>query len=161
MHSKIFQISKTPIDKECYLNEDTLTQEDDSYYGYCSEIDDKMRKYNINCLVERTLPKGMFELTSESTMRYNGGLEQWKDSFVADIRKKVEAINTANMIECIGPVYQLEKALKDPLDIACLFYLDKEGIQSYVENSFSFIDFICTLEVGATLYIGGGIDYYF
>lgn len=48
MHSRIFQISKTPINKECYLNEDTLTQEDDSYFDYYSEIDDKIRKYNIN-----------------------------------------------------------------------------------------------------------------
>ena len=30
MHSRIFQISKTPINKECYLNKDTLAQEYDS-----------------------------------------------------------------------------------------------------------------------------------
>ena len=105
MHSRIFQISKTPINKECYLNKDTLTQEYDSYFDYYLEINDKLRKYNINCLVERVLPKGMFELTSENTMRYNGGLEQWKESFVADIRKKAEAINTANMMECMGPLH--------------------------------------------------------
>ncbi|MCD7940605.1 MAG: hypothetical protein LUH50_11425 [Bacteroides intestinalis] len=160
MHSRIFQISKTPINKECYLNARTLTQEDNSYFDYYSEIDDKIRKYNINCLVERVLPKGMFELTSENTMRYNGGLEQWKESFVADIRKKAEAINTANMMECIGPLYQLENTLKDPFDTAYLFYLDKEGIQSYAEHSFAFINFIHSLEVGATLYIGGIIDYH-
>ena len=33
MHSRIFQISTEPIDKENYLNEDTLQQGDGSFYG--------------------------------------------------------------------------------------------------------------------------------
>ena len=32
MHSRIFQISTEPIDKENYLNEDTLQQGDGSFY---------------------------------------------------------------------------------------------------------------------------------
>lgn len=34
MHSKIFQITTTKVDKECYLNEDTLMQGDNSYFDY-------------------------------------------------------------------------------------------------------------------------------
>ena len=41
MHSRIFQISTEPIDKENYLNEDTLQQGDGSFYDYCSEIDEE------------------------------------------------------------------------------------------------------------------------
>ena len=49
MHSRIFQISTEPIDKENYLNEDTLQQGDGSFYDYCSEIDEEDR-------VKRILP---------------------------------------------------------------------------------------------------------
>ena len=47
MHSRIFQISTEPIDKENYLNEDTLQQGDGSFYDYCSEIDEEDRKEDI------------------------------------------------------------------------------------------------------------------
>lgn len=50
MHSRIFQISTEPIDKENYLNEDTLQQGDGSFYDYCSEIDEENRKEDI-CIV--------------------------------------------------------------------------------------------------------------
>ena len=51
MHSRIFQISTEPIDKENYLNEDTLQQGDGSFYDYCSEIDEENRKEDIANLV--------------------------------------------------------------------------------------------------------------
>ena len=35
MHSRIFQISTEQIDKENYLDENTLNQGDDSFYDYC------------------------------------------------------------------------------------------------------------------------------
>lgn len=161
MHSRIFQISTMRIDKENYLNEDTLQQGDGSYYDYCSDIDDDGRKEDITNLVNYALPKGMFELVSEDAIRYNGGVEQWKEEYVANIHKKAEAITTKNMLDFIGPVYQLEKALENPLDIAYHFYLDGEGSQSFAEKSFAFMEFVCSLEPGATLYIGGVIDYHF
>lgn len=51
MHSRIFQISKMWIEKENYLNEDTLHQGDGSFYDYCAEIDDEERKEDIRYLV--------------------------------------------------------------------------------------------------------------
>lgn len=160
MHSRIFQISTTRVDKDNYLNEDTLQQGDGSYYDYCAEIDDEERKQNIADLVEYALPKGIFELTSDDTIRYNGGVEQWKEEFVANIRKKAEAITTDNVLEW-GSVYYLKEALKNPLNTDYHFYLDGEGCQSYAEQSFAFMEFVCTLEPGTTLYIGGVIDYHF
>ena len=144
MHSRIFQISKMWIGKENYLNEDTLHQGDGSFYDYCAEIDDEERKEDIRYLVNTALPKDMFELVGDDTMRYIGGVEQWKENFVTNIRKKAEAITTEN-----------------PLDIAYHFYLDGEGYQSFAEKSFAFMEFVCTLEPGTILYIGGVIDYHF
>ena len=162
MHSRVFQISTTQIDKENYLNEDTLNQGDNSFYDYCADISDEERKEEITNLVNSILPKGMFELVSEDTIRYTGdGMEQWKEKYVAEIRKKADAITTENMLEFVGPVYQLEKALENPLDIAYHFYLDGEGYQSFAEKSFAFMEFVCTLEPGTILYIGGVIDYHF
>lgn len=135
MHSRIFQISKMWIEKENYLNEDTLHQGDGSFYDYCAEIDDEERKEDIRYLVNTALPKDMFELVGDDTIRYIGGVEQWKENFVTNIRKKAEAITTENMLEFVGPVYQLEKALENPLDIAYHFYLDGEGYQSFAEKS--------------------------
>ena len=50
MHSKIFQITETRVSKDNYLNEDTLTQGDDSFFDYCAEIDDEERQFHIDNL---------------------------------------------------------------------------------------------------------------
>ena len=77
MHSKIFQITRTRVDKDNYLNEDTLMQGDDSFFDYCAEIDDEERQYHIDNLVNNILPKGMFEFVSTipydtMVVRHNG-----------------------------------------------------------------------------------------
>lgn len=160
MHSRIFQISTEPISKENYLNEDTLEQGDFAPYDYCSEINAEQRRWNIKRLVNEVLPKGMFELTSEDTMRYNGGIEQWKEEYVANIRAKAEAINVDNMLSW-NTRNELEKAIKNPLRTDNHFYLNGDGCQSFAEESFAFMDFVCSLEPDTILYIGGVIDYHF
>ena len=62
---------------------------------------------------------------------WNNGRE-----LVTNIRKKAEAITTENMLEFVGPVYQLEKALENPLDIAYHFYLDGEDTSHLPKNLF-------------------------
>ena len=128
MHSRIFQISKMWIEKENYLNEDTLQQGDGSFYDYCAEIDDEKRKEDIRYLVNTALPKGMFELVGDDTMRYIGGVEQWKENFVTNIRKKAEAITTENMLEFVGPVYQLEKGIGKSIGYCVSFLFGRRWI---------------------------------
>lgn len=161
MHSKIFQITQTRVNKDNYLNEDTLSQGDDGFFDYCAEIDDEERKFHIDNLVNNILPKGMFELISDDTMRYNGGAEQWRENFVTDIRRRAEAITPDSVQDWIGPVYQLEKFLKNPLDTAYWFYLNGERWQSYAEQSYEFLRQVCEFEPGTILYISGIIDYHF
>ena len=91
MHGKVFQITTERIAKENYLNEDTLSQGDYSFYDYCANIDDEERKDEIGWLVEHALPKGMFSLTGEDTIRYEGGMERWKEEYVANVHRKAEA----------------------------------------------------------------------
>ncbi len=161
MHSKVFQITTKRVDKDCYLNEDTLMQGDNSSFDYCAEIDEEERKYHINNLINHILPKEMFELVSEDTIRYIGGAEKWKEDFIAGIHSKVEAIIPDRVQEWIGPVYQLEKYLKNPLETAYWFYMDEEGCQSFAEQSYEFMRQMCEFEPGTLLYIGGVIDYHF
>ena len=117
MHSKIFQITETRVDRDNYLNEDTLEQGDGLYYYYCPEIDEDERKFHIANLIEKALLKGMFTLVAENTIRYNGGADKWKKEFVTAIQEKAQAITIENCMMCIGAVYQLEKFLKNPLDL--------------------------------------------
>ena len=127
MHSRVFQISTTQIDKENYLNEDTLNQGDNSFYDYCADISDEERKEEITNLVNSILPKGMFELVSEDTIRYTGdGMEQWKEKYVAEIRKKADAITVENMFEW-SSTYYLKQAIDNPLDTGYHFYLETDA----------------------------------
>lgn len=107
MHSKIFQITRTRVSQDDYLNESTLAQGDNSFFDYCGEIDEAERKFHIDNLVNNMLPKGMFELISEDTIRYIGGAEKWQADFVAGMRSKAEAVTPDKVLEWIGPVYQL------------------------------------------------------
>lgn len=102
----------------------------------------------------------MFELISDDAMRYNGGIEQWKKEYVANIKKKADALTVDNMLEW-GSTYYLKEAVENPLDVSYHFYLDGDGCQSFAEKSFAFMEFVCGLEPGTVLYIGGVIDYHF
>lgn len=160
MHSSIFQISEMPIDKENYLNENTLQQGEGSYYDYCANINDEERREEIADLI-KTLPKGMFELVDDDTIRYNGGADKWKEEFVATLQEKAKEVTTENCTMWIGAVYQLEKYLKNPLDTDYQFYMDEQGITGYAEQSYDFLRTVSELEPGTLLYIGGVIDYHF
>ena len=103
MHSKIFQITETRVDRDNYLNEDTLEQGDGHYYDYCSEIDEEERKFHIANLIEKSLPKGMFTLVAENTIRYNGGADKWKKEFVySHPRKGHKPLPLKTSMMCIG-----------------------------------------------------------
>ena len=111
-------------------------------------------------MVNSALPKGMFELLYEDTMRYNSGIEQWKEEYVVNIQKKAEVLTAENMLTW-SVTYNLKQAIENPLDVAYHFYLDGDGCQSFAESSFAFMAFVCTLEPNTILYIGGVIDYHF
>ena len=161
MHAKVFQITKTRVDKDDILDENTLTQGDGSYYDYCSEISDETRTELIAHLVNDILPKGMFTLIGSDEIVYNGGVEEWKAEWVRNIHNKDMEITTENVLDWIGPTYQLEKELKNPLHIDHHFYLSEDSCQSYAEPSAELMEMVCGLPVGTHLYFGGVIDFHF
>ena len=84
---------------------------DGSYYDYCSEISDETRTEMIDYLVNVLLPKGMFSLIGIDEMVYNGGADEWKAKWVKAIHDKAGEVTTENVLDWIGPTYQLEKEL--------------------------------------------------
>ena len=161
MHAKVFQITCQRVDKENTLNEYTLAQGDGSFYDYCAEITPECRKEMIVCLVNEILPKGMFSLIGDDELVYNGGAEEWKAEWVKAIHDKARKVTTKNVMDWIGPTYQLEKELKNPLHTDSQFYLSDETYQSYAEQSAQLMEMVCNLQVGTHLYIGGVIDFHF
>ena len=151
MHGKIFQITTVKVDEDGRLTENTIEQGDSTNYDYCSEIDDEERRESISYLVDDVLPAGMFELVSENVLRYNGGIEEWTEKFIGNIRQKMNAITTANAYKFVGPVYQLEKELKTPLHTGCQFYMDEESMQSYAEESYEFLCAVSSMKPGTLL----------
>ncbi len=160
MHSRIFQITKEQVERENYLNEDTLEQGDGSYIDYCAEISEAEREQSIACLVDDVLPKGMFTRLGANIIRYNGGMEQWKEQAIANIREKLSALTPENFFYG-SQFYDLKEAVVNPLNTAFLFYMDVAGEQSMPETSHNFIFYVSGLEEGTLLYIGGVIDYHF
>ncbi len=161
MHAKVFQITKQRVDGDNILDENTLTQGNGSDYDYCSEISEEARTKMIECLVNDILPKGMFSLIAEDEMVFNGGAEEWKASWVKEIQDKAREVTPQNVTEWIGAAYQLEKAIKNPLHTDSHFYLSDDTVQDFAEPSNELMRFVCSLEHGTHLFIGGVIDLHF
>lgn len=161
MHSTIIQITTEKVEKENFLTEDDVCTWECRDIDYCSEIDEDDRKDRIIRLVNNWLPSGMFTLMDDNTIRYNGGAEEWKEQWLKLIQDKASQITTDNVLSSIGPMYQLEKALLNPLDLGTLFYDDSENMTSYADHSAAFMRSVCQLEEGTLLYIGGVLDYHY
>ena len=161
MHSKIFQITENRVERDNFLDEDTLELGDGSFCDYCGNITQEDRREMIDCLVNHVLPMGMFQLAGDDEMVYMGGADSWKGKWVDAIHDKAQLVNTENVLDWIGAAYQLEKELENPLHTDFRFYLSEENTQSYAEPSRELMKMVCALEKGARLYIGGVIDYHF
>lgn len=160
MHSTIFQITTEMVEKGDFLNEGTLFQGNNSELDYCSDIDNKERKARIDDLVNKILPKGMFTLIDENTIRYNGGVEVWQEEWVKLIQEKCSLVTAGNIQEW-STLYHLKDAIDNPLNTGCRFYDDCIGCSDYSCKSGEFMKSLNDLKCGTLLYVGGVIDYYF
>lgn len=161
MHSKILQITENRVMSDNILDENTLRQGDYSEYDYCTNITEEVRKEVIDNLVNHILPTGMFKLIGVDEMVYLGGADEFKKKWVNAIHEKAELVNTENVLDWIGASYQLQKELENPLHTEFQFYLSEDNEQTYADKSQEFMSYVCRLEKGTHLYIGGVIDYHF
>lgn len=159
MHGTIYQLGTSPINEDEYMNPETISEGESVCIGYADEIAEAERKSQMEELVE-ILPKGMFTLNNDLTLTYNRGINEWRHHYARLIRERAEAIDTDNVTEWTGPVYQLQKAIINPLDTDSLFITDFGSNFGTAEHSAEFMRFVERLTPGNKLYAGMIADYY-
>ena len=161
MHSRIIQITDARIDKDNFLDENSIETGPNSLADYTAEISKEERRYAIENLVNHWLPKGMFSLGTEpDTIVYNGGMDDWlRNEWLPKIRQAAQNLSTHNVFKSPN-LYRMERLLDNALDIGTLFYLSSDNYQSYAERSTAFMEYINGYPEGQVFYICGVLDYH-
>jgi len=160
MHSTIYQISTEPIAERDLLRIDNIVAGEMASISYVCENDEDGRKFDIKRLMEHILPKGMFILSDENTLTYNGGFNMWKKSHFDRIKALSAQLKPANVMKYNGPIGELKKAIVNPLGISALFVTDFYGGAGTAECSADLMDMVSTLKKGDKLYLGAIFGYH-
>ena len=94
-------------------------------------------------------------------MTYNGGFKEWTKEYVAELQSRAKDIKPENVMQWIGPSYQLQKAIINALDTETLFVTDFWDTNGVAEKSTSFMQYVEKLTPGEVLHIGQVLDYHF
>jgi hypothetical protein len=158
MHSRIFQISKTPINIEDYIDES-------HYYDhwFTNEIadyvnGDTVRENDIDwlkaCVENRGISfspygDGMHIIVEDKVKYFESKFNRFHDSL-----KELSTVSIEEFIsgQCGLSMYNLKEAYDDRFG----FYVDSDET-----DLVTFDDFVRQAEVGAKYYIGTTIDYHF
>lgn len=160
MHGTIYQISTEHIDRDDYIGVETVSEGEMAGFDYLYETEEGERSKSIQYLAERILPKGMFSIAADGeSLVYQGGFEQWRKSYLNLIRSKTEVINEDNIMDWIGPAYQLQKAIVNPLDTSAYFVMESNRFGT-AERSRDLMVMISNLKEGTRLYIGEILGYH-
>lgn len=160
MHSTIYQVSTEPIAERDLLRIDNIVAGEMASISYVSENDEDGRKFDIKCLVEHILPKGMFTLSDENTLTYNGGFNMWKKSHFDKIKALSAQLKPANVMKYSGPIGELKKAIVNPLGTAALFVTEFYGGSGTGECSADLMYMVSELRKGDKLYLGAILGYH-
>ncbi len=160
MHSTIYQISTEPIAERDILRIDHIVAGEMASISYVCENNEEGRKFDIKCLVEHLLPKGMFTLSDDNSLIYNGGFTMWKKTHFENIKALSAQLTQANVMKWSGPVGQLKKAISNPLGTAALFVTEFYGGGGTAECSSDLMDMVSKLKKGDKLYLGAILGYH-
>lgn len=160
MHSTIYQISTEPIAERDLLHIDNIIAGEMASISYVNENDEEGRKFDIKCLVEHILPKGMFTLSDENTLSYNGDFNMWRKSHFDKIKALSAQLTPANVMKYNGPIGELKKAIVNPLGTSALFVTDFYGGGGTAECSADLMDMVSALSKGDKLYLGAILGYH-
>jgi len=160
MHSTIYQISTEPIAEKDYLRIDNIVAGEMASISYVSENNEDGRKFDIKCLVEHILPKGMFTFSDDNSLTYNGGFTMWRKSHFDNIKGLSAQLTPANVMKWSGPIGQLKKAIVNPLGTDSLFVTEFYGGAGTAECSADLMDIVSELKKGDRLYLGAILGYH-
>lgn len=162
MHSIIYQISNRPIAKEDAVCMDNIMPGDFVSLDYYYDLSEEECKDEIRRLAEHILPKGMFTVNADGkTLTYHGGFSAWSKSYIDNIRAKAEDVDESNVMQWIGPAYQLQKAVVNPLGTDRLFITDFYRRSGTAEHSRELMSLVKELQAGEQLYVGAVIGFHF
>ncbi len=161
MHSYIYQISQCPIGSVEYIGQDHIEAGEMASIDYCDEIEPSERMAALHNLVGRVLPAGMFTINPDGgSLTYQGGFTEWDREYVRSLLDKAASVNKANVFKYIGPAYQLQKAIVNPLGTDSLFVTDYADGIGTAERSRQLMRIIGGLQIGEKLYIGAILNYH-
>lgn len=162
MKSFIIQISLYPIVEDEYIKSNGISDGNMTSIESCMIIPQTERSQILKNLVNLTLPEGMFSLNPDiKSLTYRGGFTDWNRKYVSILREKGNAINETNVFKFIGPTYQLEKNIANPLNTDVLFITDFTQGCGMAELSRELMRVVSNLLVGAKLYVGAIFSYHY
>lgn len=160
MHSKIFQISKSPIDKEDYASPCYYYDNSDEFADYIG--DEEEGEFREDCI--KYLAKWLSDLFSYDGKAF---VYKGKDALQEFKRKWAEAIKdlasglTADNILSDGNINKL-KALARETHLDTSFRFDIEEWNGWAGPMHDLIDYAeYNLKSGDRIYIGAVIDYHY
>lgn len=160
MHGTIYQIDIKPIEETDILRLENIVAGEMASISYVYENNEDGRQHDIKCLIEHILPKGMFTLSAENTLTYNGGFSMWRKAHFDNIKSLSAKLTPANVMKWNGPIGQLKKAIVNPLVTDALFVTDFYGGGGTAECSADLMDMVSGMKRGDKLYLGAILGYH-
>lgn len=163
MHSTIYQISNSPIDKADYLKPELITPGEFVTIDYVGEpyTMDGQRANQILHFLNVTMPTGMFSLNHDYSLTFQGKFDEWKKSYYENVKEWCDLMTPDNMLAYIGPAFQVMKTINNPLNSDRLLVTDTYDRMGTAEKSGEFFrTFIRKLKPGDKIYFGAIYDYH-
>lgn len=139
------------MDKEDWLKEDDLYDEDLNFCDYVSDSED--RAYDLEWLKE-SLPPSIFKVNGDEIEIVSDGKEHIEE-WLKRVRKEVESLSYESVLSGFD-IYGLRNTLKNVFNVDFMFYTD---YSSYCHDSFDFLMDCINNYQGKKLYVCGILDY--
>lgn len=156
MHSYIFQIRTAPFSECEPLDPETILPGETVYFSYVYNVQYEERVNAIRNLVDNILPKGMFSVSQDNNLIYNGGFQMWQRSYFDGINSSANALTPDSKINPLGVIADLGQAILNPLNTSVLF----EFGDGFAEKSLGIMGMLDNLTKGDVIFIGTVLGYH-
>ena len=157
MHSKIYQISLKPLEKEDYLKPSDLYENSQDFADYIGdefEGDSRIEciEYLSECLSE------FFDYVGNGTLLYKG-MGDFLTDWVEQIKLLADSITPENVLKELNLYYLSSVTEKTHKNMSSRFYI--EDYNCFAGPLSDLVEFLATRKEGEKIYVGSVIDYHF
>lgn len=153
MHGRIFEIREGKLDKEDWLKEDDLYDEDLNFCDYF--YDSENREDDLKWLKE-CLPPSIFKVNGDEIEIVSDGKEHIEE-WLKEVQKRAAALSYENVTSC-SETDKVRNLLKNVFNVDFMFYTD---YSSYCHDSFNFLMDCINNYQGKKLYVCGILNYHY